>query len=115
MVSKSVKAKRRAQAREARLIEAALMGGADLEGRYDTDWNGRFLTCYALNVQDGIAEIPEFARVLARFPRASRERWERTEWHIPAMGDAMRMSGGVEHVLRTAGLVTFTPPTRRAA
>jgi hypothetical protein len=102
MISKSVKNKRRAQAREARLIEAALYGAADMEGRFDTDRTGRFLTCHALNIQDGIAEIPAFARFLARFPRGSGERAWMAANPSPCLCTALRHMTA-DYILEQAG------------
>ena len=72
MISKSVKAKRRHQAREAAIIKDVLLGKVDYDAA-DAEVDG-YLTCDALNVREGLNDIPGTAEFIARFPRGSSAR-----------------------------------------
>lgn len=72
MINRTTKAKRRRQAAEARLIEAALLSAADF-GAIGAN-NGGWPTCHALNVQAGVNLIPSVAQAIAHYPRGSKAR-----------------------------------------
>jgi len=98
--------KSRNQAVEARLIVRSLMAALVEEiGVLHGEYDGRpAASCDDLNRAEGVAEIPDFARWLARLPRYSRERAEGA-----ALFTSPNMSAALGHetadrVLQRAGL-----------
>jgi len=106
MKSSRNKRKGRRQAVEARLIASALTSAlADGIGVLHGEYKGRpAASCDDINRIEGAAEIPEFARWLARLPRGSRERREGAMLFVSPNMTAALGYDSVERILQRAGL-----------
>jgi len=100
------KRKGRRQAVEAGLIASVLTAAlAEGVGVLHGEYNGRpASSCDDLNRADGVAEIPGFARWLARFPRGSKERAEGAMLFVSPNMTAALGYDSVERILQRAGL-----------
>ena len=104
MINKSTKAKRRRQAAEARIIEAALLSAANF-GAIGAN-NGGWPTCHAISVQEGIAMIPAAAQAIAHYPRGSKSR-NLAAWQAGGDSRLVDALGGAspDRILARAGIL----------